>query len=248
MKPNTTFDGLLNRRVMLEQPATGYRVAMDTVFLAAAVPALEGDRVLDIGCGGGGVFLCLACRVPNIKGVGIEIQKEMADLCRRNIERNVFAVGFSIRQQDVTTLPDDMKGIFDHALMNPPYHEDVRHDASPDKTKQTSNTEKTGDLALWIASAALALKSSGTITIIHRADRSSEILSLLKTSFGDIEVLPLLPKKGDKPKRAIYRARKDVPFSIKECQPISLHEASGKYTEEAEAILRHGNGIVFRAD
>jgi tRNA1(Val) A37 N6-methylase TrmN6 len=100
---------------------------------------------------------------------------------------------------------------------------------------------------LWVASAASALKPSGTLTIIHRPDRRSEILSFMQNAFGDVEILPLLPKKEDKPKRMILRARKDAPFSVKECRPLVLHNYSGKYTEEAEAILRHGKEIIFRA-
>ena len=38
-------DALLGGRVRLRQPVTGYRVAIDPVFLAAAVPAVPGDRV-----------------------------------------------------------------------------------------------------------------------------------------------------------------------------------------------------------
>ena len=243
----TTIDGILNRRVMLEQPVIGYRVAVDTVLLAAAVQALGGDKVLDLGCGVGGAMLCLACRVPQITGLGLEIQKELTDLCSRNIERNAFAAGLAVRQEDATALPPDLQGVFDHVLMNPPYHEEKRHDASPDNSKQAANIEKTGDLKLWIASAAAALKPSGTLTLIHRADRRDEILSLLQGTFGDIEILPLLSRTGEPPKRVIIRARKDALFWVKESGPLVLHKNSGDYTEEAEGILRHCGNVVFRA-
>ncbi len=43
----TTFDGLLNKRIWLEQPAEGFRIAVDTVLLAAAVPG-AGRRMCSI--------------------------------------------------------------------------------------------------------------------------------------------------------------------------------------------------------
>ena len=44
----TTLDGLLDGRVRLSQPTDGYRVAMDAVMLAAAVPARDPlGRALD---------------------------------------------------------------------------------------------------------------------------------------------------------------------------------------------------------
>ncbi len=48
---DVTTDALLGGRVRLYQPRHGYRVAIDPVFLAAAVPVVRGDRVLDVGRG-----------------------------------------------------------------------------------------------------------------------------------------------------------------------------------------------------
>jgi tRNA1(Val) A37 N6-methylase TrmN6 len=243
---STTLDGILNSRVMLEQPAAGYRIAVDTILLAAAVPALAGDRILDLGCGVGGAMLCVACRVPKIKGLGLEILDELVELCHHNIGRNAFGAGLLVRRDDATSLSPDLQGDFDHVLMNPPYHEEKRHDASPNNLKHVANIEKAGDLALWIKSAEGALKPSGTLTIIHRADRGCEILSLLKSAFGEIEVLPLLPHRGTKPKRMIIRARKDALFMVKECAPLVLHKDTGPYTEETDALLRNCEAALFR--
>src|SRR5512139_3877326 len=67
-----TDDRLLGGRVRLQQPASGFRAAIDPVLLAAAVPAGEGDIVLDVGCGTGAAALCLATRVEAAHVTGIE--------------------------------------------------------------------------------------------------------------------------------------------------------------------------------
>ena len=247
MIEDTTFDGILNRRVTLEQPAQGYRVAIDTVLLAGAVPALAGDRVLDMGCGVGGAMLALACRVGGITGVGIDIQPDLVQLCRRNISRHDFAKGLKVIEGDVTQLAADLNGSFDHVLINPPYHDDARHDASPDKIKQTANMEKSGELEWWIESAAAVLRPSGILTIIHRADRKDEILACLQDAFGEVQLLPLLPREGQEAKRIILRARKSTLYSLRPCVPLVLHKEGGAYTEAAEAILRHCQAVVFQS-
>jgi len=247
MNENSTLDGILNHRVQLEQPATGYRVAIDTILLAAATPVLAGDRILDMGCGVGGAMLSVACRVIGLAGLGVEIQTDLLDFCRRNIARNNFASGLDVRAGDITTLLNEEKGAFDHVLANPPYHDEARHDVSDDKVKRLANSEKPGDIALWISSAALALKPAGTFTLIHRADRRDEILSLLQNAFGEIEILSLLPKEGAKAKRVIFRARKGAVLSLRESRPLVLHKGDGAYTDEAEAILRHCQALPFQS-
>ncbi|MDE2030606.1 MAG: methyltransferase [Alphaproteobacteria bacterium] len=244
---DTTLDGLLNRRVTLEQPKSGYRVAVDTIFLAAAVPARTGERILDMGCGVGGALLCLARRVAGVKGTGIDVQPDLAELFRRNITRNTFAAGLEAQTGDVARLSPELHGAFDHVMANPPYHDEARHDVSANAVKQTANTEKSGDLALWVASAAAALKPSGLFTLIHRADRRDEILPLLQPAFGDIEILCLLPKENAEAKRVIIRARKGAPFSVREAAPLVLHKADGGYTQEADAVLRDCQEMLFQS-
>lgn len=241
----TTIDGLLNHRVQLEQPADGYRVAVDTVLLAAAVPARAGERILDLGCGAGGALLCLACRVPGISATGVEIQENLAQLCQGNIARNAFDAALDVRIADATRLPEDLRGAFDHVMMNPPYHDEARHDVSDDPARRAANTEKPGDLTRWIASSAQALKESGALTLIHRADRAEEILALLAPHFGRIEVLTVLPKAGAPPKRVILRAFKGGPQVTKGCKSLILHDADGGYTDAAEALLRAAAALEF---
>src|SRR6185436_10902403 len=71
-------DALLGGRLRLLQPAVGYRSAIDPILLAAVVPARNGQRVLDLGCGVGTAMLCLAARVPDVAVAGLEIQGDMA--------------------------------------------------------------------------------------------------------------------------------------------------------------------------
>ena len=47
--PPITDDRLLDGRLQLYQPSDGYRIAIDPVLLAAAVPVRAGDHVFDLG-------------------------------------------------------------------------------------------------------------------------------------------------------------------------------------------------------
>src|SRR5262245_24121287 len=69
----TTTDEFLGGRVSAVQPKRGHRAGSDAVFLAAAVAAEKGDRVLDTGAGVGVAGLCLLARVHGLDLTAVEI-------------------------------------------------------------------------------------------------------------------------------------------------------------------------------
>jgi tRNA1(Val) A37 N6-methylase TrmN6 len=91
LAPAVTDDRLLGGRIQLMQPQEGYRVAIDPVFLAAAVPAGPGDLVLDVGAGVGAAALCLAWREQGCQIRGIEVQRDLVRLAAHNVDVNGFA-------------------------------------------------------------------------------------------------------------------------------------------------------------
>jgi tRNA1(Val) A37 N6-methylase TrmN6 len=241
MEPASTEDALLGGRVRLLQPARGYRIAVDAVLLAAAIDAAPGERVLDLGAGVGAVGLCLAARVPGCTVVGVEVQPALARLAERNAALN----GVSERVQTIVhdlarPLPADL-GRFDHVATNPPYLAAAVADPSPDPGKALATVESSADLARWLAVATGALKSAGTLLIIHRSDRLEEIVNLLVAlGWGDVTIKRLPPAA-----RVLVRARRAATASRREAPPLVLHRPDGGYTDEAEAILRHAARLAF---
>ena len=62
----TTATHLLDGRVKLMQPKTGYRIGMDGALLAAACASLPKVKTaLELGCGVGGALLSLKMRGPD---------------------------------------------------------------------------------------------------------------------------------------------------------------------------------------
>jgi len=250
---DTTLDHLLNGQVALEQPRDGYRVAIDPVFLAAAIPAKPYDKILELGLGTGAAALCLLSRIPEVRVTGIEIDDEMARLARRNADRNNVAQKLSIIVDDILSPPAELQSEFDHVMMNPPYLENKKFSVSPSRKKTQAHHEGEADLAAFIKMGVRYLVSGGTLTVIHRADRRTEILSLLSSSevkMGGIVVYPLWSgSKSDgtlkEAKRILVQASQDSQMPLRIAAGLVLHNPHGGYTSEAEAILRGRSALLL---
>jgi tRNA1(Val) A37 N6-methylase TrmN6 len=82
------------------------------------------------------------------------------------------------------------------------------------------------------------LRPRGGLTVIHRADRVDELLVSLHKKAGAVEVIPLWPRAGVAAKRVIVRARKGLKSPAVIHPGLVLHQADGRFTPQAEAILR----------
>lgn len=243
-----TDDTLLGGRVALSQPRTGYRVAIDAVLLAAAVVPRAGERILDAGCGTGAVGLCLLGRegaVP-FEVVGLEAQPAYVALARENAERNRLGERYSIIEGDLARPPASLlASAFDQVVSNPPYLDGGAGTPSPDGATDRANRETALDLAGWIGRCLARLRPRGTLTLVQRADRLHEVLAALHGKAGDIVVLPLWPALGEPARRVIVRTRKAVAGPMRLLPGLVLHGGAGKYTAEAEAILRDAQPLAL---
>jgi len=241
-----TTDTLLDGRVILKQPAAGYRVAIDPVFLAAAVPARPGERVLDAGSGVGAATLCLAARIDGIAIEGLDIDADLAALARDNAGAGGCAGRARFHIGDLRAPPPELRsGGLDHVMTNPPFLEAGRAQPSPQAAKARATVEGAVPLADWLHSCLRLLRPKGTLTLIHRADRLDWILAALAGHAGTITLLPLWPRAGVPAKRVIVRATKGASGPARLLAGLVLHDGHGGYTAEANAILRDGAGIDF---
>ena len=234
---------VLGKAVRLLQPEGGFRTSLDAILLAASCPALPGERVLDLGCGVGGVSFCVAQRIPGLFVRGIDIQADYLDLARKNIDLNKNTGRCEFIDVDVRDYRIDQPDQrFDHILCNPPFLEAGTYQPSPDQIRAAAlgHTHQEITLGDWIDCAFYNLQSGGSLAMIHRADQTDKIIQALGRRFGQIEIFPLWPHRDEAAKRVIIRARKDRRSPAILHAGLVLHKEDGSYTEKADRVLRAG--------
>jgi len=242
---DSSADMLLGGELVLNQPKSGYRVAIDPVLLAAAVPESAG-AVLDAGCGTGAATLCYARRVPAARVTGLELRADWADIAEENVRANGLAGQVTIVRGDLLQPPRDLApGSFDEVMANPPYLPADRADMRHPPADAAATVEGEAALADWIGFCLAMAKPKGGVTLIHRADRLDEILSLLHAKAGGIVVFPLWPGAGGDARRVIVRARKGFRAPLRLAPGLVLHRSDGGYTDAAEAVLRDGGALAL---
>ncbi len=242
--PDESSGTLLGGRVAYRQMLRGHRSGLEPVLMAACVAARPGQRVLEGGTGAGAGLLCLTARVPRLSGLGIELDPALAALARRNLAAN-GATGVEVLTADLTGAEAVPCGRFHHAFANPPWHAGT---ASPDNARDVARRSSPGLLSLWVASLCRGLRHRGSLTLALPAAALAEATSALRSSgCGGISVLPLWPRPGVAARLVLVRGALGSRAGSILHPGLVLHQTDGRFTEQAEAILRGGATLWLSA-
>ncbi|WGM31636.1 methyltransferase [Brevundimonas sp. NIBR11] len=212
---------------------------MDAALLAAAVPARPGERVLEAGCGVGGVLTQIAVRRPGVLMTGVERDAVPAGLAGENAALN----GLSERMEAINA--DIARGFaalarprFDWTISNPPFFDDEAALRAPAAAKRGAWIADDG-LGVWVKFLTEGVKDGGRIVVIHRADRLADLLALLGEKCGSFAIRPVQPYADQPAKRVLVQAIRSGKAPLRLLPALVLHDRSGaKHAPEAEAILR----------
>ncbi len=143
LRPGGDSDRLAFASLVVRQPCRGYRFAVDSVLLADFAAPLCGRSVVDLGTGSGIVLLLLARLCPGLsRGVGVELQPELFECARANIEANGLSGRIEALLGDFREdLPGAAAGSFDLVVANPPYRPVGTGRRNPDRPKEIARHE-----------------------------------------------------------------------------------------------------------
>lgn len=247
-----TDDAFLGGRLQILQPEKGYRAGIDAVFLAAAIPCVDGDKLFEAGIGTGVAALCAIARNPTVHVTGIEVAARHALLCEENAKRNGFTHCLRVIHADVKeAMRKDLAefprhGTFNHAFANPPYFDEVKSTPSPYFLKAQAHAFGPEDLETWIKVMYTMVMPRGTVTIVHRAETLGKILGSMESRFGDIRIAPLHARQGAAASRVLVQGVRGSKAPMQLLPGLILHGEASGFTADAEAVLREGSAWRLR--
>jgi Predicted O-methyltransferase len=179
IQEDETLDGPFGLKIV--QKKKGYRYSQDSLQLVDFAGVKRKDDVIDLGTGSGVMALLLAKKGLGKKIAGLEIQKELAELARRNVKLNGFEKLVEIVEGDIrevkTVFPPRS---FDYVLSNPPYAEAKSGSVSPKSQKAIARHEILCNMNDVLEAMEYLLKPLKRAACVYPAIRLAELISKAK--------------------------------------------------------------------
>ncbi len=237
---NVTRDTLFNGKLVIYQELDGYRFAIDSVLLAGLTQTHNDERIVDLGCGCGIVGLIMAIRNPNISVAGIEIQKSLVELAKRNVRENNLSGVVKIYDGDMKNIPAILPGnAFDMVVSNPPYRRIKSGRINPNHQKAIARHEVSATISDVFRASAYLLKPKGRLAIIFTANRLDDMILTANNFSFAIKELRIIYSYPDGPAKLVYAVfRKGAGQEINIGPPFYVYKEknSKEYSSEMKKL------------
>jgi tRNA1Val (adenine37-N6)-methyltransferase len=235
-----TLDAFYRGRIRILQKKKGYRFSVDAPLLADFIRTRPEDEALELGTGSGVISLLL--RVKPFKRVAaLELQADLADLARRNVELNGLAGRIDIVEADLRTFEPGRT--FDLIFSNPPYIRAATGFLSASAEKSAAKHEIHGTIAEILGKTAEWLAPDGRACFVYPEKRRADFLAAAEANGLAVRRLRFVhPREGEPPNLFLIELGCETGANAKGgdmelMPPLVLFGPDGKYTAAAEEVF-----------
>jgi len=234
---DVTRDRLFDGKLVLYQPARGYRVGVDALLLAAF--AAEGRRArlaVDLGAGVGAVALALIELGAAERVELVEREPELFELARQNLALSGARGQVHRADLEQQGLPRALAGRAELVVSNPPFFE--RTSTRPQK-EHLSRAARSGELEPFVAAAARALAQGRGRAVFAYPSRSLATLFLVAREVGlEPKRMRLVHPRVDRAARlALVELKRAKPGGLVVEAPLIEWIGPGRRSAELKAIV-----------
>ena len=243
LKENERIDDLEFKNLKIIQNKNGFCFGIDSVLLVDFAKEIKKQsKVLDLGTGTGIIPILLSGKVELKKAIGVEIQKDVANMAKRSVSLNNLDDKIEIINENVINIGKLYpKQYFDVVITNPPYKKIGTGIINESEAKIISRHEITANLEDFIKTARDMLKDKGEFFMVHRPERLVDIISLMrKVKIEPKKLRFVCPNKNKEPNMVLIKGIKNAKEFLKIEKNLYVYNEDGNYTDE---ILKIYNKI-----
>ena len=239
LKENERIDDLEYKGLKIIQNTKGFCFGIDAVLLSDYAKNIKKEaRVLDLGTGTG-IISILLCEKTNLsKIIGVEVQKEVADMAKRSVRLNNLENKFEIINDNITNLEKIYeRNSFDVIVTNPPYKKENTGIVNEEKKKLISRHEILAKLEDYIKISNKLLKDKGEFYMVHRPERLVDIIAYMRQyKIEPKEIRFVCSHENEPPKLVLIKGVKNAKPFLKFKKNLYIYNKDGNYTEEIYKI------------
>lgn len=243
LKENERIDDLEFKNLKIIQNKNGFCFGIDSVLLVNFAKEIKKQsKVLDLGTGTGIIPILLSGKVELKKAIGVEIQKDVANMAKRSVSLNYLDDKIEIINENVINIGKLYpKQYFDVVITNPPYKKMGTGIINESEAKIISRHEITANLEDFIKTARDMLKDKGEFFMVHRPERLVDIISLMRKFKIEPKKLRFVcPNKNREPNMVLIKGIKNAKEFLKIEKNLYVYNEDGNCTDE---ILKIYNKI-----
>ena len=248
LKKDERIDELNCENLKIIQNAKGFCFGIDSVILSEfAADIRNTDKVLDLGAGTGILGLLVYGKRKPSNIIGIEIQKDVAEMAKRSIKLNNLEKNLKIINEDINKIIEKKlieKNYFDVVVTNPPYKELNTGIINANEKKLISRHEIAAKLEDFINISQQALKERGIFYMVHKPERLVDIICLLrKYRMEPKEIRVVASSYGKQANLVLIKAIKGGNKFLKIDKMLYIYNKKGEYSKEIKKIMKNDNNI-----
>ncbi|SHH50770.1 tRNA1(Val) (adenine(37)-N6)-methyltransferase [Tepidibacter thalassicus] len=237
LKDTERIDDLQIKGLRIIQDKEGFCFGIDAVLLANFTKIKNNSKVVDLGTGTGIIPILIAGKSKAKEIIGVEIQREVADMAKKSVKLNKLEDRVKIINEDIKNIENILPvNTFHVVTSNPPYmHTDGIKNIN-DK-KAISRHEIMCNLEDVIKSASRLLMHHGKFYMVHRPIRLADIMTLSRKYKLEPKIIQFIhPKVGKAPNLMLIQFTKAGKPELKVLEPLYVYKENGEYTDKIKEI------------
>ncbi len=232
----------INENLRLIEKKDSLTFGTDAYLLSAYLPKKQKSIGVELGCGSGVISLLALTKNKCQHVYGIEVQKEIASVAKRNSELNTLDGVFSVINKDLRDVKIiDVGNEVDVVFSNPPYMKNDSGKANDNDFKNISRHEVCGDIDDFCKCAKLLLKHGGSFYVVYRPDRMIDLIWGMRNNGIEPKRLTFIhTNTHTSPSLLLIQGKKGAKSGLVIDKPIYIYkDGTTEYTEEFARIYEN---------